>query len=594
MKQIILCIMMLMTLNVSAAQTTTDQSRSISEANRRYLQTIMRETWDYLDSHLAKETGFPTDSQTGGGKTNTTNIGLYLASIGPAYKLDYLSRDEAITRIRKIIRSVNRLESKHGFLPNWVDVGGKTEIAEPVLATSDFNKLITGLILVRQFFPELNDEASAIINRVEWNRLYDSQTGNTCWGYDLIKDQPVGSGRFFLASDCRLVVFYMIASGDVPPNVWYETHRRKIQADGLEFFEPGYHMGGLFMQAIDSIFLDERTTEIGCSIADLAWHQIRESQQRGLKVWGWSNCNIPGKGYTEGGFLPWWVVTPHASALVIDFYPQHVIKNLRQLEAMGLRKPILNDTAFGFRDSVDLNSGLVDNRYLCLDQAMLFLSLANYTEDGMIRKSFVGDPLVQNGMAKLNTYFSKKPAMLKKWARRDASEPKPVIVSAGKSPNIVLDFTQEEKLPINTNTWAAGKINTSQTPKGLLIDFDLSAEKESEVECKFEFPPIDARNLDELTITCSAISKDDFGGLRVYLFDDQGQSQYAFIEDIDSKTRTYTIPASGRLGMLARPQAVTGLAIKLWKKPWYYHSQCTTAESGQLIIQKISISSNNP
>ena len=592
MKQIVLLILII-TLNLSVAQTT-KQSRSISDADRQYLKTIMRETWNYLDSHLAPETGFPTDSQTDGGKTNTTNIGLYLASVGPAYKLGYLSRDDAIARIRKIIQSVSRLEGKHGFFPNWVDVGGKTEITEPVLATSDFNKLITGLILVRQVFPELNDEASAIINRVEWNRLYDRQTGNTCWGYDLIKDQPVGSGRFFLASDCRLVVFYMIASGHVPPAVWDETHRRKIQADGLEFFEPGYHLGGLFMQAIDSIFLDERTTEVGCSIADLAWHQIRESQQRGLKVWGWSNCNIPEKGYTEGGFLPWWVVTPHASALVIDFYPRHVIKNLRQLEAMGLREPILNDTAFGFRDSVDLKTGLVDNRYLCLDQAMLFLSLVNCTEDGMIRKLFAGDPLVQNGMDKLNSYFAQKPAMLKKWARRDASEPKPVVVSATKPSEVVLNFTQEEKCPILTNAWAAGKVDTRQTPNGLLIDFDLSAEKESEVECKFEFPPIDARNLKEMTITCSAISKDDFGGLRVYLFDDQGQSQYAFIDDIDSKAQVYTITASDQFGMLARPQAVTGLAIKLWKKPWYYQNQRTTAESGQLIIQKISLLPDTP
>lgn len=581
-------LIVLITSNLSSGQAVMKKNQDISESDRQYLQTIMKETWNYLDSHLAEPTGFPTDSQTGGGSTNTTNIGLYLASVGPAYKLGYLSREEAVSRIQKIIQSVNRLEGKRGFLPNWIDVSGKTEITAPVLAVSDFNKLITGLILVRQFFPELNDQATEIINRVEWERLYDPQTGNTHWGYDLKQDEPIGPGRFFLASDCRLVVFYMIASGAVEPIVWEQTHRRKIQADGLEFFEPGYQMGGLFMQAIDSIFLDERATEVGSSIADIAWHQIRESQRRGLKAWGWSNCNIPGKGYTEGGFLPWWVVTPHASALVIDFYPQHVIKNLRQLEAMGLRKPIIDDTPFGFRDSVDLKTGLVDNRYLCLDQAMLFLSLVNYTEDGMIRKSFAADPLVQKGLEKLNSHFAPKPALLKKWARRDASEPKAVKIHAAAGKQTLLDFTASNNVPVTTSSWEAGKIETQQTPKGLMIDFDLSPNENSEAECRFEFPAIDARNLKDITITCSAISETEFGGIRIYLFDDQGQSQYAFIPNISPETQTYTIAESDRMGILARPQVVTGLAIKFWRKPWYYHSQCTTAQSGKLIINKIS------
>ena len=74
----------------------------------------------------------------------------------PMFSVDELS---IVLPDFKIIESVNRLEGKRGFLPNWIDVGGKTEITAPVLAVSDFNKLITGLILVRQFFPELNDQA---------------------------------------------------------------------------------------------------------------------------------------------------------------------------------------------------------------------------------------------------------------------------------------------------------------------------------------------------------------------------------------------------------------------------------------------------
>ena len=588
MKRSILFLIVL-TTGVVMAQSTAIPNNDAIDSDTQYLQTIMRQTWNYLDSHIEPNTGFPTDSQTLGGSTNTTNIGLYLASIGPASKLGYISRTDAIARIQKIIDSVNKIEGKRGFFQNWVSVEGDTKITEPVLATSDFNKLITGLILVRQFFPELNDHATKIIDRVEWKRLYNPQTQNTYWGYNLIEDKPVGEGRFFIASDCRLVVFYMIATDSADPIIWEQTHRRKIKTGDLEFFEPGYHLGGMFMQAIDSIFLDEAATEIGSSIADLAWHQITDAQRRNMKVWGWSNCNIPGQGYTEGGFLPWNVVTPHASALVIDYYPKHVINNLRQLDQMGLTEPIIDNTPYGFRDSIDLKTGTVDNRYLCLDQSMLFLSLTNYTQSGLIRKTFAQDQLVKHGLRKLKNHFQKNPALLRKWAQRDASQPNPKIFSDAPMKPVMFDFTKPDSTSVYASAWQQGTINTKTTPEGLLIDFDLSGDEKSEVECKFDFAPVDSINLKEMSITCTTESAGEFGGIRVYLFDDQGQSQYAFIPEIQQGKHTYTIPNSNFKGILANPQSVSGIAIKLWKTPWYYQNQNTKAASGKLVIHNIQL-----
>jgi hypothetical protein len=43
-----------------------------SKQDEQYLRQILKETWSYLDRHLADETGFPTDSQQAGGHTNTT------------------------------------------------------------------------------------------------------------------------------------------------------------------------------------------------------------------------------------------------------------------------------------------------------------------------------------------------------------------------------------------------------------------------------------------------------------------------------------------------------------------------------------------
>ncbi|RKY25974.1 MAG: hypothetical protein DRP62_00160 [Planctomycetota bacterium] len=553
-----------------------------------YLRKILQQTWAYLDAHLAKETGFPTDSQKAGGTTNTTNIGLYLAAIGPAEKLGFITRKDALQRIDRIITSLEKIESRNGFLHNWIDVSGKTEMPDGVLAVSDFNKLVTGLILVRQFFPEIAHKASPLIERVKWGRLYDTASGKTYWGYNAKSDTPVGLGNFWLASDCRLVAFYMIASGAAPAELWDRLTRNKIHADGLTFYEPGYRFGGLFMAAMDAIFLNELATEMGSSIADLAWHQIRESKHRGLKVWGWSNCNIPGNGYTEGGFLPWWVVTPHASALVIEYYPRHVIANLRNLDAMGLRKPLTaGGKHYGFRDSVDLRTGKVDDRYLALDQAMLFLSLTNFLEQAMVRKYFANDPLVKNGIKLLGSRLEQDNNLLEKWAKRDASEPKLLSIKKPSRKNIVLNMKHPIGLTLNTNVPKSSKTNSEFTSEGLVIDFVLD-EQHSEINTDITFPPIDLRNFDSIQVDCCGQSKGDFGGIRLYLYDDQGQSQYTYIDGIKPELREFNIPESSVFGMLAKPYAVNKLTIKLWATPWYYTQQYTKAKSGRLIIERIT------
>jgi hypothetical protein len=342
------------------------------------------------------------------------------------------------------------------------------------------------------------------------------------------------------------------------------------------------------MQAMGGIFLDEICTEMGSSIANLAWHQIRESKRRGLEVWGWSNCNIPGKGYTEGGFLPWWIVTPHASALVIEYYPHHVTANLRKLESMGLRKPLKDQTStYGFRDAVDIRTGKLDDRYLCLDQAMLFLSVVNYLKNSMIRKHFSKDPLIKNGIKLLGQRITQNPELLTKWAERDTSHPEPVFSKPISKEDIILNLSSANKFKISTKIWNTGKINTVITEKGLEIDYDLGPDGNGELDTKIEFPVIDARNISDIRITCSVISEQEIGGIRLYLSDDQGQTQYSYLTGIQSQKKELIINESERFGIFAKPQAVNSIIIKFWGIPWYYTDQRTKAQAGRLIIEKI-------
>jgi hypothetical protein len=161
------------------------------------------------------------------------------------------------------------------------------------------------------------------------------------------------------------------------------------------------------MQYVTGLFLDERETEIGKSAADFAWAQMAHADRIGAPVWGWSASESPdGKSYLGWGAISDNVVTPHASALAAVYYPRRVVANLRQLEKRHVRTPFQGDER-PFRDSFDWRANRVSETYLCLDQAMMFLSLANVLHDGVVWKAVAVDPHIQRARREILDYTTR-------------------------------------------------------------------------------------------------------------------------------------------------------------------------------------------
>jgi hypothetical protein len=82
--------------------------------------------------------------------------------------------------------------------------------------------------------------------------------------------------------------------------------------------------------------------------------------------------------YTNG------VVTPHASFLALRWAPAAALKNLANLES-----DFAIYTKWGFLDSVNVQTGVVSDSYLALDQGMIMAALGNALAQDMLRKAFV-------------------------------------------------------------------------------------------------------------------------------------------------------------------------------------------------------------
>ena len=98
---------------------------------------------------------------------------------------------------------------------------------------------------------------------------------------------------------------------------------------------------------------------------------------------GFAGCRAgkpapPPAAYTNG------VVTPHASFLALRYAPTAALANLAKLE-----HDFKIYGKWGFRDSVNVQTGAVSNSYLSLDQGIVMAAIGNALGHDMLRRAFV-------------------------------------------------------------------------------------------------------------------------------------------------------------------------------------------------------------
>ena len=252
-----------------------------------------------------------------------------------------------------------------------------------------------------------------------------------------------------LVSEPRIATYIGIAHGQIPPEAYYATMRtfpddwdwqeQKPVGEhrtymGVDVFEGAYtyrgmHIvpswgGDMFEALMPDLFVPEATW------APRSWGinhalTVRAQREHGLDdakygYWGFSPASKPGGGYSEWGVDPigmrpdgypsdmertnyydgsfgprtdgsssnpaWGdgVITPHAAFLAMQYEPSEAYDNLvkieTELDAYG---------EGGFYDAVAVKSGVIAQRYLSLDQAMVLGAIGNVFCDNVIRRHFI-------------------------------------------------------------------------------------------------------------------------------------------------------------------------------------------------------------
>jgi hypothetical protein len=322
----------------------------------------------------------------------------------------------------------------------------------PILSSVDNGWLATGLQVVSNSVPEVSDRAAALFDSMDFgfyyrpdvNRIlfhYAPDTGAAPCCYDTIVSESRIASYIGIAKGELPKKEYFGAWRTFPATCdwsWHETQPVGFFATylGVEVYEGAYPYedfrvvpgwgGSMFEALMPALFVPEekwgpRSWAINhpLTITAQIHHGLVEAE---YGYWGFSPANVPEGGYTEYGVdaigmnpegyksnndntlvdrgfgdcpgrepqpdpppseYTNGVVTPHAAFLALRWAPDAVMENLANLEADF---DIYDQ--WGFRDSVNVDTGEVSDFYLSLDQGIVMAAIGNALADDILRDAF--------------------------------------------------------------------------------------------------------------------------------------------------------------------------------------------------------------
>ncbi|HMJ37440.1 MAG TPA: glucoamylase family protein [Baekduia sp.] len=217
----------------------------------------------------------------------------------------------------------------------------------------------------------------------EWKRYFGVDVFEGSYPYNNSRIVPSWGGSMFEA----LMPALFLPEERWGPRSWGINHPLTVQAQihhGLT--EAGYGYwgfspsntpeGGYAAYGVDGIGMDPNGNP--------------SNEDRTLIDHGFAGCpgrdpqpDPPPAAYTNG------VVTPHAAFLGLRYAPRETRDDLARLarDFPGLYGP------YGFRDSVNVDTGHPSDAYLSLDQGMIMASLGNALGGDVLRDAFAGQDL---------------------------------------------------------------------------------------------------------------------------------------------------------------------------------------------------------
>ena len=390
------------------------------DKDKQYVLEVGKRTWQFFKDYLVKENNYlPPDNYQEDRKpkaikrTSSTNIGLALLAVISSYDLGYETQKNTLELLNKMIDTIYNLQKWNGHLYNWYNIETLEPLRPRYISSVDSGNFVGYLYVVKQFLIQNGQEDTRIdelIEHTDFTKLYNEKMQLFSVGYNVEENMLTDSYYDLLASEARQTSLVAIAKKDIEQKHWYNLSRTLtvlnkykglISWSGTAF---EYLMPNINIPKYPGSLLDE-----SCKFLIMSQKEYNKK----LKIpWGISesafNLKDLNNNYQYKAFgIPWLglkrgladeiVVAPYASIMAIIDEPIEVLKNLKQLEKLGMYNK------YGFYESIDYTptrlrkneTKAIVKTYMAHHQGLILLSINNLMNNNIIQKRFVQNPEIE-------------------------------------------------------------------------------------------------------------------------------------------------------------------------------------------------------
>lgn len=425
---------------------------NLSKSDELMLDTIQRKTFEYFLHESHPEMGIIRDRAAEGAFASIAATGFGLPIYAVAVERKWMSRDEAVNNTLKILNFFadsedNPQRSHKGFFYHFLDMEKGNRVDKCELSSIDTGILLMGVIFARNYYDgnsasekKIRELSAKLLSNLDWtvfnmdanskqpytiSMAWHPETGTTNWGW-----HGYTEGLFL----------YVLAAGtgiDDPQQHyqgWLNTYEWKTPYPELSHvaFPPlfGHQFSQIFIdfRGLSDQYLKVKGIDYfeNSRRATLAQQQYAIQNPKGWKgydayTWGFTATDGPGSKYNFGdkkfeGYAGRGAtgkddvvaedgtIGIYAPICSLPFTPEESLKTIKNIKSKMGNKLW---GKYGFYDAFNETANWVDNDFVGIDQGPTILMIENF-RTGLVWKYMMKDPIIQQGLEKLNFEYIKK------------------------------------------------------------------------------------------------------------------------------------------------------------------------------------------
>ncbi len=396
-------------------------------SDEELLTKVQQQTFRYFYDFAHPASGMARERNTSGDLVTSGGSGFGIMSLIVGMERGFITREQGLTRLDKILDFLETCDRFHGAWPHWIN--GNTGKTIPFSANDngadlvETSFLIQGLLTMRQYLntsvaaeQQLIGRINTLWQTVEWDWFTRGNQNVLYWHWSADKGWTM---NMTISGYNESLITYVLAAASpshtisqtVYTNGWARSGGIRNNKTFYNIKLPvGYDFGGpLFFTHYSFLGIDPTNLQdayanyweqnVNHSLINRAYCIANPKKFVGYSAQSWgltaSDNHLGYSAHSPTNDLG--VISPTAALSSMPYTPAESMEALRFFYyTMGDR--LWGE--YGFYDAFNVTEGWVANSYLAIDQGPIIVMIENH-RSGLLWRLFMSAPEVQQGLGKL-------------------------------------------------------------------------------------------------------------------------------------------------------------------------------------------------